>query len=464
MTLKIHNTLSRNKEDFVPIDPKNVRVYACGPTPYNYAHIGNGRAAVVFDLLVRVLRHLYGADHVQYVRNITDIDDKIIKSHQETGEPIKEITERYTRIYNEDMGAIGVLEPDHMPKATEYIEPMLNMIAKLIEKGHAYEAEGHVLFNVPSWKDYGKLSRRNQDDIISGARVEVAPYKKDPSDFVLWKPSTDDQPGWDSPYGRGRPGWHLECSAMNEAINGNHFDIHAGGEDLIFPHHENEIAQSVCAHDYEPYVNYWMHNGYLTFGNKKMSKSIGNVSLVHEILEQGIPGEVIRYALLSAQYRQPLEWNEDGIKQAKKTLDRYYKILKTVQNIPTENIEPNTSFIDALKDDLNTPQAFAKLSRIAKRLTHASDDVEKAKFKGQLLASGALIGLLQEDPESWFKQGTSDIDKEYIETSIQSRIDARANKDFAKADEIRDDLASKGIIIEDTAGKTEWRKVGNNDK
>ena len=307
MTITLYNTLSRQKEIFIPIDETNIRMYACGPTVYNYAHIGNGRAAVVFDLLSQVLRYVYGDKHVQYVRNITDIDDKIIDAAKQSGESIEHITVKYAKIYNDDMALLGVSTPDYQPKATEYVPQMLAMIAKLIKSGHAYQAEGHVLFNVPSWEDYGQLSRCNRDEIVAGARVEVASYKKDPADFILWKPSTPEQPGWESPYGRGRPGWHLECSAMNEALNGNHFDIHAGGLDLIFPHHENEIAQSVCAHDGEKYVNYWVHNGHLMVEGQPMSKSTGNVLLVHNLVKK-VPGEVIRFALLSAHYRQPFDW------------------------------------------------------------------------------------------------------------------------------------------------------------
>ncbi len=290
MTVYIHNTLTRRKEEFKPIDAKKIRVYFCGPTVYNYAHIGNARACVVYNQLVKVLCHAYGQQHVQYVSNITDIDDKIIEAAKQSGEKIDVITTKYAQIYNQDMAALGAEKPDYQPRATDYIPQMLTMVRKLIETGHAYAAEGHVLFSVPSWPDYGKLSRRSRDDLIAGARVDVAPYKKDPADFVLWKPSAPEQPGWDSPYGRGRPGWHLECSAMNETLNGNHFDIHAGGEDLIFPHHENEIAQSICAHGGEPYVNYWMHNGWLMVEGQKMSKSLGNVVLVHDLIQR-MPGE-----------------------------------------------------------------------------------------------------------------------------------------------------------------------------
>ncbi|MCE9507235.1 MAG: cysteine--tRNA ligase [Alphaproteobacteria bacterium] len=457
MTIHLYNTLTRQKEEFTPIDPKKVRIYICGPTVWNYAHIGNGRAAVVFDLLVRVMRHAYGNNHVQYVRNITDIDDKIIDAARQSGEKIDVITEKYARIYNEDMAALGAAAPDHQPRATEYVPQMLKMIDKLIKAGHAYEAEGHVLFNVPSWPEYGKLSRRNRDDMIAGARVEVAPYKKDPADFVLWKPSTPDQPGWDSPYGRGRPGWHLECSAMNEALNGNHFDIHAGGEDLIFPHHENEIAQSTCAHGGEKYVNYWMHNGYLMVEGQKMSKSLGNVVLVHDLVGRA-HGEAIRLALLSAHYRQPFDWTEDLLQQSKRTLDRYYGLLRDAGGVKAAAVGAAPSFIAALEDDLNTPKAFAELAVMAKDLSTAKTAEEKARARGIFLAAGKLIGLLQQDPETWFK-GATDDESAVIEKKIVELQAARGVKDYKKADEIRDQLKQDyAVSVSVTAAGITWRK------
>jgi cysteinyl-tRNA synthetase len=455
MTVFIHNTLSRKKEEFRPIDPKQVRIYFCGPTVYNYAHIGNGRAAVVFDLLARVMRYAYGKKHVQYVSNLTDIDDKIIETAKQAGEDISAITQKFTRIYNEDMKALGVDGPDIQPRATEYIPQMLAMIDKLIKAGHAYAAEGHVLFDVPSFPDYGRLSRRNRDDMIAGARVEVAPYKKDPADFVLWKPSTPDQPGWDSPYGRGRPGWHLECSAMNEALNGIYFDIHAGGEDLIFPHHENEIAQSVCAHNNEPYVNYWMHNGWLMVEGQKMSKSLGNFILVHDLLKRA-PGEAARFALLSTHYRQPFDWTEDLLQQSRRTLDRYYGLLRDAKDIKAADLDVPKGFADALQDDMNTPKAFAELAVIAKNLSTAKNDTAKAEAKGALLAAGKLIGLLQQDAEAWFQAGVGD-DEEFINKKLEEMRIARLNKDYAAADSIREELKQKNIEVSVTPAGLTWR-------
>jgi len=455
MTVHIHNTLTRSKEEFKPIDPKKVRVYFCGPTVYNYAHIGNARACVVFNQLVQVLRYAYGTGHVQYASNLTDIDDKIIEAAKQSGEDISVITKKYAAIYNEDMAALGAGKPDFQPRATDYVPQMLAMIDKLIKAGHAYAAEGHVLFSVPSWPDYGKLSRRSRDDLIAGARVEVAPYKKDAADFVLWKPSTPEQPGWDSAYGRGRPGWHLECSAMNEAINGNHFDIHAGGEDLIFPHHENEIAQSVCAHGGETYVNYWMHNGYLMVEGQKMSKSVGNVVLVHELLKR-MPGEAVRFALLSTHYRQPFDWTEDLLLQCKRTLDRYYGMLREVKDIAPVDVDVPQSIADALKDDLNTPKAFAELASVAKTLSTAKNEAEKAEAKGALLAAGKLMGLLQQNAEAWFKTGA---DEGAIDKLVAEMVDARKNKDYKRSDEIRDELKKDhGVIVSQTPEGIKWRK------
>ncbi|MDE2336657.1 MAG: cysteine--tRNA ligase [Alphaproteobacteria bacterium] len=454
MTVYLHNTLTRKKEEFRPIDPENVRVYFCGPTVYNYAHIGNARAAVVFNLLAKTLRYAYGAKHVKYASNLTDIDDKIIAAARETGEDIDAITKRYADIYNADMAALGVEKPDAQPRATEYVPQMLAMIDRLVESGHAYAAEGHVLFSVPSFAGYGLLSRRNRDDMIAGARVEVAPYKKDPADFVLWKPSAPDQPGWESAYGRGRPGWHLECSAMNEAINGNHFDIHAGGEDLIFPHHENEIAQSVCAHGGEPYVNYWLHNGWLMVEGRKMSKSLGNVVLVHDLLKH-VPGEAVRFALLSAHYRQPFDWSEDLLQQSRRTLDRYYGLLRDAKDIEPADVDAPQSIVAALKDDLNTPKAFAEMATLAKALSTAGTTEEKAAAKGALLAAGKLMGFLQQDAGAWFQNGSDVTD---IQGLIDARDAAKKNKDYKRADEIRAELEKTGVILEDTPQGTRWKR------
>jgi len=454
MAIYLHNTLTRQKEEFHPIDASNVRLYACGPTVYNYAHIGNARPAVIFDLLAQLLRHTYGAEHVTYTRNITDIDDKIIQAAKEGGEDIAVLTEKFTKIYNEDMGALGVAAPDHQPRATDYIPQMIDMIGKLIKGEHAYVAEGHVLFHVPSWPAYGGLSRRSRDDLIAGARVEVAPYKKDAADFVLWKPSDAEQPGWDSPWGRGRPGWHLECSAMNASINGVHFDIHAGGEDLIFPHHENEIAQSTCAHDGEKYVNYWLHNGHLMVEGQKMSKSLGNFLLVHDLIKEH-PPEALRLVLLSAHYRQPFDFTRAGIEQAKKTLDRYYGFLRDAADVPDVPAQLPQSFLAALEDDLNTPKALAELAQIAKSFA-----TDKTRAKAQLLAAGKLLGLLQQDPQVWFQgaAGGAETGANEIEAQIAARKAARANKNFAESDRIRDALAAQGIIIEDGPQGTTWRR------
>ena len=457
MTIYLYNTLTRQKEEFKPIDAKNVRLYACGPTVHNYAHIGNARPAVIFDLLARLLRYHYGSGHVRYVRNITDIDDKIIEASKVAGEPIAVLTEKFARVYSEDMAALGVGKPDVQPKATDYIPQMLAMIATLVERGFAYEAEGHVLFHVPAWKEYGGLSRLKSDDLIAGARVEVAPYKKNPADFVLWKPSTQDQPGWDSPYGRGRPGWHLECSAMNEALNGNHFDIHAGGEDLIFPHHENEIAQSTCAHGGEKYANVWMHNGHLMVEGQKMSKSLGNVLLVHDLIREYQP-EALRFVLLSAHYRQPFDFTKDGVAQASRTLDRYYRLLEHHRDVENLDTEPPADFMAALDDDLNTPQALAEIAAAAGRLSRAVNDAEKRQGKGELLAAGALLGLLQQDAAAWF-QAVGDDEKIAIEAKIALMQDARRNKDYKKSDEIRDALQKEHSVTVSVAhtGIT-WRK------
>ena len=454
-SLKLYNSLTRQKEEFTPLDPKNVRMYACGPTVYNYAHIGNARMAVVFDLWARVLRHLY--PKVTYVSNITDVEDKIMIAAEEQGVPIGEITEKYTRIYNEDMGTLGVELPDIQPKATEHITEMIDQISQLIERGHAYEAEGHVLFNVPSDPSYGALSGRSRDEQVAGARVEVAPYKKDPADFVLWKPSSDDQPGWDSPWGKGRPGWHIECSAMAEKHLGLPFDIHGGGADLKFPHHENEIAQSCCANDKadqpDSFAKYWVHNGFVTVEGEKMSKSLGNFLLVHDLIDQ-YPGEVLRLSLLSAHYRQPLDWSEQVLHQNKKLLDKLYQKLAELKEIPEKEKSVPVPVLNSLCDDLNTPQVLAEINKILK-------EKDGADLKSALLGIGDLLGILQQDPESWLSSGgdVSDQEVEKIETLLAERIEAKDAKNFARADEIRDELLAMGIEIKDTREGTEWQKT-----
>ncbi|MGK9169859.1 cysteine--tRNA ligase [Inquilinus limosus] len=462
MTLTLHNTLTRTKETFVPIEPSHVRMYVCGPTVYDYAHIGNARPIVVFDVLYRLLRSLY--PRVTYVRNITDIEDKIIDRAKANGEPIEDLTRRTTHAFLEDMAALGARVPDIQPRATEHIPQMLEMIGTLVDKGHAYAADGHVLFNVPSMPDYGQLSRRNRDELIDGARVEVAPYKRDPADFVLWKPSTDDQPGWDSPWGRGRPGWHIECSAMAATHLGEEFDIHAGGVDLIFPHHENEIAQSRCAHGTPMMARYWLHNGFVMAEGEKMSKSLGNFYTPHDLLEE-FPGEALRYTLLSGHYRQPFDFTKDGVRQARAALDRLYGALRSVEAI--EAVEPPEDALQvvrsALEDDLNTPQALAALHDLAGALNKAGDPGVQARLKGELLAGGALLGLLEQSPEDWFRWrpkaggGLSDAE---IEALVAERRAARAAKNFAEADRIRDQLTAAGIALEDKPDRTLWRRVG----
>ena len=457
-TLTLYNTLTRKKEIFEPADPNRVTMYVCGPTVYNHAHIGNARPAVVFDVLARVLRRLY--PHVVYARNITDIEDKIIAAAKAQGVDISVVTEKYADIYRRDMGALGVLAPDLEPKATDSVAEMISMMERLIEAGHAYAAEGHVLFNVPSYPEYGRLSGRDRDEMVAGARVEVAPYKKDPADFVLWKPSTPDQPGWDSPWGRGRPGWHIECSAMIEKHLGTTIDIHGGGIDLQFPHHENEVAQSACAHGYTPLARFWLHNGFVNIESEKMSKSIGNVLLVHDLIEQA-PGEAIRLALLAGHYRQPLDWTGEGLAQAKRMLDRLYGALRNLADVrsePTNDAAPD-AFVDALLDDLNTPKALSELFAIAKRANTEMDPGTKALLKAELIGAGRLIGILEMDPEAWFAGAgaASHIDGEEVERLIAARNAARKEKNFAEADRIRDELAAQGVQIEDGPQGTSWR-------
>jgi len=452
VTLTVHNTLARARQTFEPLDPEHVRLYVCGPTVYDLAHIGNARPFVVFDVLYRLLRRLY--PRVTYVRNITDVDDKINARARETGEPISSITARTVAAFHADMAALGVLAPDVEPRATEHVGPMIETIERLIAGGHAYEADGHVLFHVPSMADYGRLSRHSREELIAGARVDVAPYKRDPADFVLWKPSAADLPGWPSPWGRGRPGWHIECSAMSRAYLGDAFDIHGGGADLIFPHHENELAQSVCAHG-PPFVRYWMHNGYLLADGEKMSKSLGNVLTVRDLLEHA-PGEAIRLALLQAQYRAPLDFTRSALTEAKSSLDRLYRALRDAG--VREPGEPAPAVLAALLDDLNTPAAIAALHETATALNRSGDADEKAALAGALLGAGGLLGLLQADPTAWL-QGEGD-DAEEIEALVAERFQARRARDFARADAIRDALSARGIALEDGPDGTAWRRTG----
>ena len=460
MTLQLYNTLNRQKEKFVPVNPDRVTMYVCGPTVYSYAHIGNARPAVVFDVLVRLLRHHWS--NVIFARNITDIDDKINAAAAEQGIDISEITAKYEKIYLEDMASLGVIPPDIDPHATDHIPEMIAMMEKLIAKGHAYPAEGHVLFHVPSFDGYGKLSKRDQDELLAGARVDIAPYKKDPSDFVLWKPSTPDLPGWDSPWGRGRPGWHLECSCMIEKHLGSTIDIHGGGADLVFPHHENEIAQSTCANDGEDFVRFWLHNGFVNVDREKMSKSVGNVLLVHDLLKH-TSGEAIRLALLNAHYRQPLDWTDDGLVQAKRMLDRLYGALRKLED--TEVIigtKPNANFLAALNDDLNTPKALATLFDLARKANSANDIADKRRIKSELIASAQLLGILQADPEDWFSAKEYDetaLDTVHINELIEARQTAKARQDYAEADRIRNELIAQGILLEDGKDGTKWRRA-----
>ena len=434
--IRLHDTMAREKRDFVPADPRHITMYVCGPTVYGRAHIGNARPPVIFDTLARLIGHEFGPDSLIYARNVTDVDDKIIASANEEGVDPSVITERYERFYLEDMGALGVTPPTIAPHATQEIGPMIDMIGDLIAKGHAYAAEGHVLFDVPSDCDYGALSRRDRDAMIAGARVEVAPYKRDPADFVLWKPSGEGVIGWDSPWGRGRPGWHIECSAMIRAHLGQTIDIHGGGLDLIFPHHENEIAQSRCAHGGAPLARYWLHNGFVDMGAEKMSKSLGNVITVDRLLADGHRGEVLRLALLSAHYRQPLPWTESLIAQSKAMLDRLYRSAADV-----EPGETDPGVIEALSDDLNTPLALARLLAL--------------EDPAALKASGQILGLLTMSPDQWFR---GEGDSGDIEAKIAARAEAKARRDFAEADRIRDELKSDGVLLEDGPSGTTWRK------
>ncbi len=459
MTIQLHDTLQGKKVPFEPMTDGEVTMYLCGPTVYNYAHIGNARPAVVFDLLARVLRRRY---KLTFARNITDVDDKINAASVESGKPIDEITARYIKAYNDDMGALGVQPPDIEPRATHHIDEMIAMIKKLIDEGYAYEAEGHVLFDVAAHEKYGELSKRDLREMIAGSRVEVAPYKRAAQDFVLWKPSTPELPGWDSPWGRGRPGWHIECSAMAEKHLGDTIDIHAGGQDLVFPHHENECAQSSCAHGGAPFARYWLHNGFLSIDETKMSKSLGNVLLVHDLIDT-IPGEVIRLALLSAHYRQPLEWSAETIASARRMLDRLYGAVRGIEVSEEARAaaEVPEGLIAALEDDINTPKAMAEFFSLARTLNKSNEPAEMVAMAAQMYAAGELVGLLGSDPEAWFAgEVDGDMPSDEIEALLTRRNEARAAKDFQAADAIRDQLASAGVTIEDGAGGTTWRRSG----
>jgi cysteinyl-tRNA synthetase len=456
MSVFLHDTLSREKREFIPADPNRVTLYVCGPTVYNYAHIGNARPVVVFDVLFRLLRRLYGEDHVVYARNITDVDDKINEAAIEQGVDISVVTDKFTAIYHQDMDALGALRPTLEPRATAHIGEMLALIGSLVQRGHAYAAEGHVLFDTASFGEYGQLSGRSLDDMIAGARVEVASYKKNPADFVLWKPSKPGEPVWDSPWGPGRPGWHLECSAMIEKNLGPEIDIHGGGHDLIFPHHENEIAQSRCAHDAPRLARYWMHNGFLDMEGEKMSKSLGNVKLVHQLIER-VPGEALRWALLSGHYRAPLDWTEALVEQSRKSLDRLYGALQRAGDIETDAGEPPAAFVEALLDDINTPKAMAELFALGKALETAKSDGERRAAKAALLGAGGLVGFLQADPNAWFKGAAGDDLAAKVEALLAERATARKAKDWATADRIRDELDALGVIVMDGPDGATWR-------
>lgn len=476
--LKLYNSLTREKEEFKPLKDDHVRLYACGPTVYDYAHIGNARMAVIFDQLVRVLRHLY--PKVTYVSNITDVEDKIIAASTQNGEAIEILTRKFERIYNEDLAALGVAKPDIQPRATEHIPEMITQIEQIIAQGHAYAADGHVLFNVPSFHEYGGLSGRSRDDQIAGARVDIAPYKKDAADFVLWKPSTGNQPGWDSPWGYGRPGWHIECSAMAEKHLGLPFDIHGGGADLKFPHHENEIAQSCCAHgshDLSSFAKAWVHNGFVTVEGEKMSKSLGNFTTVHDLIEKGVKGEVMRFALLSSHYRAPLDWSQKLLDQTKAQLDGFYNLVRGASPSPQPSprggegvsvltlsptgrgqgeggVPPTQSFMDTLLDDLNTAGAINELHALAKKLSQNNTPENLEKF----LFAANMLGILQEDPDTWLGYKVEG-DCAWIEDLLIERTEAKKSKNFKRADEIRNELKAKNIEIEDTQQGPKWRKV-----
>lgn len=456
----LHNTLKRRKEKFVPFDCSNVRMYVCGPTVYDRAHLGNAKTPVTFDVLFRLLRHVYGAEHVTYVSNITDVDDKILNKHKETGKSIREITEQTYQWYIDDMDKLNVMAPDYRPRATKYIDEMIELVRLLLANGHAYEASGHVLFSVDSMPGYGYLSGRSMKEMLAGARIEIADYKKNPADFILWKPSEPGQPGWNSPWGYGRPGWHLECSAMSSKLLGDSFDIHGGGSDLIFPHHENECAQSLCAHPHSKFAQYWVHSGMLMVDGVKMSKSLGNFYTIDQVLEKA-PAEALRLLFLTTHYHQPFNFTFEGLAQAKATLDKFYNALLRVKDVPAAEEAADERVVAALADDLNTPLALTYLHEITNALNKAETENEQARLKGRLLAAAGLLGLLWQNPESWFKSGIANggLDAASIEAKIAERVAAKKNKDYALADKIRNELKEQGIILEDTPSGTTWKKA-----
>jgi cysteinyl-tRNA synthetase len=460
MELALYDTLTRGKRPFKPIDPARVRMYVCGPTVYDFAHIGNARPVIVFDVLFRLLRHIYGAEHVTYVRNVTDVDDKINARAAERGVSIQELTKTTYENFKADVAALGCLPPTVEPRATDYVHnpdaptDMVRLIERLVKNGCAYVAEGHVLFHVASMKDYGKLSNRSLDEMIAGARVEVAPYKKDPMDFVLWKPSPPELPGWDSPWGRGRPGWHIECSAMSAALLGETFDIHGGGIDLVFPHHENEIAQSRCAFHTEVMANYWMHNGFLQVEGEKMSKSLGNFVTIHE-LRKDWPGEVVRLNMLRTHYRQPIDWTVKGLEESGKILDGWYAIIGDETN---SSGAPDADFVGALCDDLNTPNALTQLHRIAGEIRGPASGPTQIELKRTLRASGMLVGLMAQSRRKFMQAypRRTIVDEAKVVSLIEARKQARNAKNFTESDRIRDELAAMGVVLKDSKDGTTW--------
>ncbi len=452
MSLNLYDTFSNSKKKFEPIDPKNIRMYVCGPTVYDYPHVGNARPVIVFDILFRILQNLYGTEHVTYVRNITDVDDKIINASQENNEDINELTSRTINYFHTDAKYIGAMEPSFEPRATDHIDEMINIIETLIEKNYAYVAENNVLFSSTKFSKYGSLSGKNLEEMIAGSRVDVESYKQEASDFILWKPSKDNEPGWESPWGKGRPGWHIECSAMSEKLLGKTFDIHGGGQDLIFPHHENEIAQSECANG-EKFANYWVHNGFVTVEGSKMAKSDGNFVTVNELKEK-YQGEVIRLTMILTHYRQPLNWTNDNLQESKKTLDKWYQYFSEFDFKPDLSVKIGENVMNALNDDMNTPQAIAELHKLFKNCK--SNDRDSLN---QFLISAQFLGLMNDEPSQWLSWGKENIivDQNKIESLITQRNTARANKDFAEADRIRDELENLGIVLEDKGTETTWK-------